>query len=68
MKYKIEPIKVEPRGLGDTIKKLLDTTGVAVVFEKITQAVGIEDCGCKRRQEKLNKMFPYESNTDNQKT
>ena len=37
------------KGLGDTIKK-------------VTDAVGIKQCGaCKRRQEKLNKMFPYKS-------
>lgn len=35
------------RGLGDTIAKA-------------TKAVGIKPCGgCKKRQQKLNKMFPY---------
>ena len=39
----------ESKGLGDTIKK-------------ITNAVGIKQCGaCKKRQEKLNKMFPYKT-------
>jgi hypothetical protein len=42
---------VKPRasaGLGDTIAK-------------ITKAVGVQPCsGCKERQEKLNKWFPYE--------
>lgn len=37
------------KGLGDTIKK-------------VTNAMGIKQCGaCKKRQEKLNKMFPYKS-------
>jgi hypothetical protein len=35
------------KGLGDTIKK-------------VTNAMGIKQCGgCKRRQEKLNRLFPY---------
>ena len=35
------------KGLGDTIAKA-------------TKKVGIPPCGrCKKRQEKLNKMFPY---------
>jgi len=35
------------RGIGDTIAKL-------------TSAVGIKPCGgCKKRQQKLNKLFPY---------
>ncbi len=37
------------KGLGDTIAK-------------VTSAVGIKPCGgCKKRQEKLNKIFPYEN-------
>lgn len=41
--------KQESKGLGDTIKKF-------------TSAVGIKQCGaCKKRQEKLNKMFPYKT-------
>ncbi len=39
--------KRKPRGLGDTIKN-------------VTERVGIRQCGgCKKRQEKLNKLFPY---------
>ena len=41
--------KEKSKGLGDTIKK-------------VTNAMGIKQCGaCKKRQEKLNKMFPYKS-------
>tara|TARA_A100001515_G_scaffold129321_1_gene115949 strand:+ start:105 stop:557 length:453 start_codon:yes stop_codon:yes gene_type:complete len=41
------------RGLGDTIAKA-------------TKAFGIKPCGaCKKRQEKLNKMFSYKSNKAN---
>lgn len=35
------------KGLGDTVKK-------------VTDKLGIKQCGgCKRRQEKLNRLFPY---------
>jgi len=38
------------RGLGDTIAK-------------ITSSLGIKPCGgCKKRQEKLNKLVPYGNN------
>lgn len=37
------------KGLGDTIKK-------------VTNALGIKQCGaCKKRQQKLNAMFPYKT-------
>ena len=38
------------RGLGDTIEKITKATG------KIT---GKKDCGCNKRKEVLNKVFPY---------
>tara|TARA_R100000458_G_C8277993_1_gene253813 strand:+ start:6243 stop:6656 length:414 start_codon:yes stop_codon:yes gene_type:complete len=42
-----EEQEAKSRGLGDTIAKA-------------TKAVGIKPCGkCKKRQAKLNKMFPY---------
>lgn len=38
---------IRPRGLGDTIAKM-------------TKAVGLISCGgCKKRQAKLNAIFPY---------
>lgn len=47
----LELQKLQPdnksEGLGDTIKK-------------VTDKLGIKQCGgCKRRQEKLNRLFPY---------
>ena len=39
--------KEESKGLGDTVKK-------------ITEAVGIKQCGaCKKRQDALNRLVPY---------
>lgn len=35
-------------------------TGLGDVISKITETVGIEECdGCKKRKEKLNKLFPF---------
>ena len=47
----LELQKLQPdnksKGLGDTIKK-------------VTEKLGIKQCGgCKKRQEKLNRLFPY---------
>ena len=49
------------RGLGDTIAKFTHATGIAKVVEVVTEALGIEDCGCGARQEWANGFMPYES-------
>ncbi len=53
------------KGLGDTIAKFTQATGIAKAVEVVTEALGIEDCGCGRRQEWANKFLPYnvESNS-----
>ena len=45
----------ESEGLGDTVEKVLEATGVA----KVAKFFLGEDCGCEERKEVLNKMFPY---------
>jgi hypothetical protein len=47
------------RGLGDTIAKITHATGIAKAVEVVTEALGIEDCGCSGRQEWLNGAVPY---------
>ena len=42
-------------GLGDTIEQVLEVTKIA----KVAKWILGEDCGCKERKEKLNKLFPY---------
>ena len=49
------------KGLGDTIKKITSATKIDKLAKKIAKAVGKDDCGCDKRQEKLNKMFPYKT-------
>jgi hypothetical protein len=43
------------KGLGDTVEQVLEATGIA----KVAKWVLGEDCGCKERKERLNKLFPY---------
>jgi len=42
-------------GLGDTVEQVLKVAGIA----KITKWVLGEDCGCDKRKDTLNKLFPY---------
>ena len=46
------------RGLGDTIEKFTKATGIKKVVDKVGKVTG-RDCGCNKRKEKLNKIFPY---------
>ena len=41
---------IRSRGFGDTVAKAIN---------KYTNIKPKADCGCKKRQEKLNKIFPY---------
>jgi hypothetical protein len=43
------------KGLGDTVEKVLNKTGI----DKLAKFVLGEDCGCDKRKEYLNKIFPY---------
>lgn len=50
-------------GLGDVIEKVTEATGVKKMVKGLT-----DDCGCDKRKEKLNRMFPfYEHMTEEQK-
>ena len=46
------------KGLGDTIAKITEATGIKKVVETFTNATG-KDCGCAKRQDTLNRLFPY---------
>ncbi len=48
----------ESKGLGDTIAKITHFFKIDVLVESVFKAFG-KDCGCKRRQDKLNKAVPY---------
>lgn len=49
----------ESKGLGDTIAKVTNALGIDKLAEEVAQAMGKEDCGCNKRREKLNDLFPY---------
>lgn len=51
MKSKKEPSK----GLGDTIEKVTEFIGLKAAVESVFG----DDCGCDKRKEILNKLFPY---------
>ena len=46
------------KGLGDTIAKITKATGIKKVVDTVAKAAG-KDCGCSKRQENLNRLFPY---------
>lgn len=52
---KAEILEQESQGLGDTVEKVLEATGIA----KVAKFILGEDCGCDARKETLNKLFPY---------
>jgi hypothetical protein len=60
--------KQPSKGLGDTIAKITHYTGIAKVVEVVTDVLGIEDCGCGRRREKLNESTPYDIETQSAPT
>lgn len=45
---------MESKGLGDSIEKFTEATGIKKLADKIPGG-----CGCNKRKEKLNQMFPY---------
>lgn len=56
----------QSRGLGDTIQKITEYTGIKKLVEAVTEAAGIDDCGCEARRRALNEAFPYEQNKKQQ--
>ena len=46
------------KGLGDSIEKITKATGIKKVVDTIAKATN-KDCGCYKRQETLNRFFPY---------
>lgn len=44
-----------PEGLGDSIEKITEATGIKAAVKFVAG----EDCGCDKRKESLNKMFSY---------
>jgi len=47
------------KGLGDTIEKITTATGIKKVVKAVAAATG-KDCGCNKRKDTLNRIFPYQ--------
>jgi hypothetical protein len=43
------------KGLGDTIERFTNATGISKIVKSVTK-----ECGCKKRKNKLNQLFPYQ--------
>jgi hypothetical protein len=46
---------MKSKGLGDTVEKFTTATGIKKAVETVSKG----GCGCAKRRDKLNKMFPY---------
>lgn len=49
---------MKSQGLGDTIEKITTATGIKKVVDKVVEVTG-KDCGCSKRKDTLNRVFPY---------
>ena len=58
-KDKIIKVKKQSIGLGDTVEKITNATGLNAFTNMLQNKGIIKDCGCNERKKKLNKMFPY---------
>lgn len=50
-------------GLGDVVEVVTTATGIKAATDAVARATG-KDCGCGRRRDKLNKLFPFRRDTD----
>ena len=51
--------KNKSKGLGDTVEKFTKATGIKSIVDAVNKARGVKDCGCGKRKETLNRLFPY---------
>lgn len=51
-------------GIGSVIETITEATGVKKIVDKVAEAVGVEDCGCRARAKALNKLFPFKKTND----
>ena len=50
--------QMRSKGLGDTIDNITRATGIKKTVKKMFK----KGCGCNKRKETLNNMFPYSQN------
>jgi len=49
------------KGLGDTVQKITNATGISALTNMLQKNGVIKDCGCDKRKKMLNKKFPYKN-------
>lgn len=50
---------MKSRGLGDSIHKFTTATGIKKVVDTVSKVTNT-DCGCGKRRDTLNRIFPYD--------
>tara|TARA_R100000544_G_C2179399_1_gene36136 strand:+ start:117 stop:293 length:177 start_codon:yes stop_codon:yes gene_type:complete len=50
----------ESKGLGDSVEKLTRRLKIKQLLDARKKRTG-KDCGCSKRRDKLNKIFPYKT-------
>tara|TARA_R110002020_G_C15852231_1_gene736237 strand:- start:203 stop:379 length:177 start_codon:yes stop_codon:yes gene_type:complete len=50
----------ESKGLGDSVEKLARRLKIKQLLDARKKRTG-KDCGCSKRRDKLNKIFPYKN-------
>lgn len=56
---KVSNLPKRSRGFGDTVEKITKATGIKKIVETVSE-VTKSDCGCNKRRDTLNRMFPYD--------
>tara|TARA_Y100000385_G_C12892864_1_gene550763 strand:- start:218 stop:376 length:159 start_codon:yes stop_codon:yes gene_type:complete len=49
---------MKSKGLGDSVEKITTVTGIKKVVDTVSKTTG-KECGCAKRKDTLNRMFPY---------
>jgi|TARA_R110000744_G_scaffold76677_1_gene151835 hypothetical protein len=57
--------ELKSRGLGDSIERFTKATGIKKVVDTVVKATGKKDCGCNKRKDTLNRVFPYDASQTN---
>ena len=56
--------ETKSQGFGDDFEKLAKALKMDKLAQKAANAMGKEDCGCQKRKETLNRIFPYQNKTE----
>jgi hypothetical protein len=57
-KFKVSSSKRPARGLGDSLERFTEATGIKAIVEKGAKVLK-KDCGCSERRDSLNRKYPY---------